>query len=54
MNKAFVIQCDASDYRVGAVVYQECDGIEHPVTYGGKVSPKLRKMLGIDLWYSEI
>lgn len=35
-SKPFVIQCDASDTGVGAVLYQECDGLEHPVAYASK------------------
>lgn len=35
-SKPFVIQCDASETGLGAVLYQECDGIEHPVAYASK------------------
>lgn len=35
-TKPFIIQCDASDTGVGAILYQECDGIEHPVAYASK------------------
>ncbi|KAK9729461.1 RNase H-like domain found in reverse transcriptase [Popillia japonica] len=32
----FLINCDASDIGVGAVLYQAADGIEHPVAYASK------------------
>lgn len=35
-SKLFVIQYDASDSGAGIVVYQVCDGAEHPVVYGSK------------------
>lgn len=42
-SKPFVIQCDASDYGVGAILYQECDGIEHPIAYASKALNKAQR-----------
>lgn len=35
-SNPFVIQCDASDSGVGAVLYQENEGMEHPIAYASK------------------
>lgn len=35
-SKTFHIQCDASNVGVGAVLYQEEDGLEHPIAYISK------------------
>ncbi|KAK9701510.1 Integrase core domain [Popillia japonica] len=35
-TKPFVINCDASDTGVGAVLYQTIDGVEHPIAYMSK------------------
>ncbi|KAK9739006.1 Integrase core domain [Popillia japonica] len=35
-SQPFLINCDASDTGVGAVLYQAADGIEHPVAYASK------------------
>lgn len=42
-TKKFVIQCDASDTGVGSVLYQMCDGIEHPVAYSSKTLRKCQR-----------
>lgn len=36
-SKPFIIQCDASDVGLGAVLYQREDRIEHPIAYASKV-----------------
>lgn len=42
-SKPFVIMCDASDYGVGAVLYQEEDGLEHPVAFFSKTLNKCQR-----------
>ena len=32
-TKQFVLECDASDFAIGAVLRQEKDGFLHPVAY---------------------
>lgn len=35
-SKPFTIQCDASDFGLGAVLYQDCDGLDHPIAYASR------------------
>lgn len=30
-SKQFIIQTEASETGIGAILYQECDGLEHPI-----------------------
>lgn len=52
-TKRFIIQCDASDYGVGAVLYQESEGIEHPIAYASKTLTKTQRNYSVtekELW----
>nr|CAI5851281.1 unnamed protein product [Callosobruchus analis] len=42
-SKPFVLYCDASDTGVGSVLYQETDGIEHPIAYASKTLNKCQR-----------
>lgn len=46
-SRPFVIQCDASDTGVGAVLYQECDGAEHPIAYASKGLTKAQRAYSV-------
>lgn len=52
-SQPFIIQCDASDYGVGAILYQDCDGLEHPIAYASKALTKTQKNYSVtekELW----
>lgn len=42
-SKPFFIQCDASNTGVGAVLYQQDDGLEHPIAYTSKTLNKCQR-----------
>ena len=42
-SKPFTIMCDASDTGIGSVLYQEEDGIEHPIAYYSKTLNKCQR-----------
>jgi transposase InsO family protein len=42
-SQPFIIQCDASNYAAGYCLYQEVDGIEHPIAYGSKTFNKCQR-----------
>lgn len=42
-SKQFVIQCDASNTAISYILYQECDGVEHPIAYGSKMLNKCQR-----------
>lgn len=42
-TKPFSIMCDASDTGVGCVLYQEEDGLEHPIAYGSRTLNKCQR-----------
>lgn len=46
-SKPFIIQCDASDTAVGSVLYQSCDGIEHPVAYASRTLNKCERKYSV-------
>lgn len=41
--KPFIIQTDASDTGLGAVLYQESDGLDHPVAFASKTLNKCQR-----------
>lgn len=42
-SKQFIISCDASNTGVGAVLYQEDDGLEHPIAFFSKTLNKCQR-----------
>ena len=42
-TRPFILMCDASDTGVGSVLYQEEDGVEHPVAYASRTLNKCQK-----------
>ncbi|KAK9888747.1 hypothetical protein WA026_000974 [Henosepilachna vigintioctopunctata] len=46
-SKPFVIQCDASMNAAGCVLYQECDGLEHPIAYASRSLTKTERKYSV-------
>lgn len=42
-TKPFIIMCDASNTGIGAVLYQEEDGLEHPIAFFSKTLNKCQR-----------
>lgn len=42
-TKPFIIYCDASNTGVGSVLFQEVDGMEHPVAYASRTLNKCQR-----------
>lgn len=42
-SQTFYLACDSSDTGVGSVLYQQCDGIEHPIAYASKTLNKCQR-----------
>ena len=43
MGKQFILDCDASDIAIGAVLSQVNDSIEHVIAYGSKCLSKAER-----------
>lgn len=46
-SKPFFIQCDASDTGMGAVLFQETEGFEHPIAYASKTLNKCQRKYSV-------
>lgn len=46
-TKPFFIQCDASNTGVGSVLYQESDGIDHPIAYASRTLNKCERKYSV-------